>query len=172
VRVRSTAAVLLVLTGAVLAGCAQPGQLGHPVEATPAPAPAAAVAPVEAAPIMAPAPQGPVVIGAAHVDDRLTLRTLGEADLTTLTDTLDAGASTGWKRNPGPELVIVKTGAVALQVEGACKDDTYAAGKGFAVPDGKPYQVRNTGDGPVELVVTRLFAPGFPEPEDVPAACP
>nr|WP_275404224.1 cupin domain-containing protein [Pseudonocardia acidicola] len=150
----------------VLAGCAQPGQLGSPAPATTDPPPA------PAAPPTSPPPAGPVEVGVGTVQDRVSIRTPGPAVFSVRTVVLAPGATTGWHRLPGTEMSIVKSGSISLLEENACDPVRYGPGQAMFVRDGVPHLARNDGPEPAELVVTSLLAPGAPEREDVPPACP
>ncbi len=155
-----------------MAGCAQPGQLGHPL-----PAPAAAPAPVApaGAPLGLPAQvQAPPVTGllsSGLVDERVTMRSTGPAEFSVETVVLGPGESTPWHRHPGTELSLVRSGEVTVQRGEKCEPMRYSAGHGVFVGDAEPHLVRNAGPVPAELVVTQLLAPGAPEDEAVEPAC-
>jgi quercetin dioxygenase-like cupin family protein len=159
---------LLLGTGFCLAGCAQPGQLGHPLPAAPAPvaAPAAqAVAPMASA---APAPDEPVT---GTLDSRVTIRTPGPAVYSVRTVVLAPGESLGWLRHPGAEMAVVRTGDVTLVRQGACDPVGYTRGQALFIGDAVPHRLANEGTTPAELVVSMLLAPGAPESTDVEPAC-
>ena len=160
-----------LLLGAVagLVGCAEPGQLGHPLPAAPAPvAPAPAPAPVAAV------PDGPVVDEpvTGTVDSRVTIRTPVPTVYSVRTVVLAPGEVLGWRRHPGTEMAVVRSGAVTLRRQGACGPVAYASGQALFVGDAVPHRLSNDGAVPVELLVTMLLAPGSPESTDVDDACP
>jgi quercetin dioxygenase-like cupin family protein len=162
-------AAALLLGGALLlgsAGCAQPGQLGHPLPAAP-PAPAPAAAP----------PAAPVVRAAVEpisgtVDSRVTIRTPGPAVYSVRTVVLAPGESLGWLRHPGTEMAVVRSGEVTLVRQGACDPVRYAEGQGLFVGDAVPHRLTNDGTVPAELLVTMLLAPGERESANTDSACP
>jgi quercetin dioxygenase-like cupin family protein len=167
-RTARRASATTVLALALLAGCAQPGQLGQPAAAPPA-APPAAPAPSPAA---APAPPtGPVEVGAGLVGEKLNLRTTGPVEYSVRTIVLAPGEDTGWQRLPGTELTIVKSGQVALQRSDACAAAPVPPGSTVVVPENRPHVLRNTGSRPAELVVTRLLPPGSADRTEVAPAC-
>lgn len=150
-----------VLAGSVVAGCAEPGQLGQPEpEAAPAPA------------VAAPAPQLPQLLGTGLVEQPLQIRTPGPAVYSVRTVFLPPGVSIGWHRHPGTETSIVTAGAVTLQLEDACDPATFEAGEALFVPDAVPHTLRNDGAVTAELVVAYLLAPGAPDQLSAPQACP
>jgi quercetin dioxygenase-like cupin family protein len=160
-----TAALLLgglLLGGAPLAACAQPGQLGHP---PPAPAAAAPVAP-------APAARATVEPVSGTVDSRVTIRTPGPAVYSVRTVVLAPGASLGWHRHPGTEMAVVRTGEVTVVRQGECEPARYAVGQALFVGDAVPYRMTNDGSEPAELLVSMLLAPGAAESTDTGPACP
>jgi quercetin dioxygenase-like cupin family protein len=163
-----TAALLLgglLLGGAPLAACAQPGQLGHPLPAPAAPAPRP-VAPAE------PAARATVEPVSGTVDSRVTIRTPGPAVYSVRTVVLAPGASLGWQRHPGTEMAVVRAGAVRVVRQGECEPARYAVGQALFVGDAVPYRMTNDGSEPAELLVSMLLAPGAPESTDTEPACP
>lgn len=156
---------LLGLVAALLAGCAQPGQLGASEQAPP-PAPAAPAAPSEPAP-----PTGPVLVGSGLIEDPVELRTPGPAVFSVRTVVVPPGGTTGWHRHPGTETSIVQSGAITLLSEDGCEPVVYEAGDAVFIPDAVPHLARNDGPVPAEIVVTYLLAPETPDRSDVPPAC-
>jgi quercetin dioxygenase-like cupin family protein len=153
----------LLLVGAALASCAQPGQLGQPLPAAPAAAPPPAAAPA------APPTVGPV---SGTVDGRVTIRTPGPAVYTVRTVVLAPGQALGWHRHPGTEMVIVNSGTVSFVREGACTPARFDSGQALFIGDAVPHRLVNDGSEPAELLVTSLLAPGAPESTGVRSACP
>jgi quercetin dioxygenase-like cupin family protein len=164
--VRGTA--LLLGTGLYLAGCAQPGQLGHPLPAPPAPVAAPQAQAVAPAASATPVPVEPVT---GTVDSRVTIRTPGPAVYSVRTVVLAPGESIGWLRHPGTEMAVVRRGDVTLVRQGACEPVEYAQGQALFIGDAVPHRLTNDGSAPAELVVTMLLAPGAPESTDVDSAC-
>jgi len=160
-------AALLLGGGLLLGACAQPGQLGQPVPAAPAPVAAPAVAP-------APAPAVPAEVEEATgtVDAKVTIRTPGPAVYAVRTVVLAPGETQEWHRHPGTEMVIVRRGAVTLGREGGCTPARFGEGEALFVGDAVPHRLANDGTAPAELVVTTLLAPGVPDSEDVSSPCP
>ncbi|WP_214365807.1 cupin domain-containing protein [Pseudonocardia sp. H11422] len=153
--------VLLAVAGClVLAGCAQPGQLGSPPET-------AAPAPVTPEP-----PAGPVELGRGTVRDPLEIRTPGSAVFSVRTVVVPPGGTTGWHQHPGTETSILKSGSITLVRQDACEPAVFGAGDAVFIPDALPHLARNDGVEPAELVVTYLLAPDAPDRSDVPPACP
>lgn len=157
---------LLLLAGAALVGCAQPGQLGHPLP-PPVPEPPA----VAAAPVAPQAPQLPAVLGSGRVEGTVSMRSPGPALYSVRTEIIQPGASTGWHRHPGTEMTIVKSGAVRLQRADRCEGTRYETGDAVFVGDKQPHQLRNDGTVPAELVITYLLEPGKPDRADVSDPC-
>ncbi|MBN9736591.1 MULTISPECIES: cupin domain-containing protein [unclassified Pseudonocardia] len=181
-RIRSlTGTVLLVLIGALLAGCAQPGQLGHPDD--PAAAPAGESAPARGpstGPGEEPAevPGVPAVpVAQAGSDARGTLErpieigTPGPSELLVRTEVLQPGQATGWIRHPGTAVSAVRSGTVTVQRAGRCEPQTFGAEQAFFLGDGEPNELRNDGPEPVVLTRSELLAPGVPERESTEPAC-
>lgn len=159
-------AALLVGAGLLLGACAQPGQLGQPVPAAPAPA-AVAVAP-------APVPAAPAAVEPATgtMDAKVAIRTPGPAVYAVRTVVLRPGEVQEWHRHPGTEMAIVRTGAVTLARDGACTPARFDEGQALFVADGDAHRLTNDGTDAAELVVTTLLAPGAAESEDVTSPCP
>jgi quercetin dioxygenase-like cupin family protein len=158
--------VVGALAGVLLGGCAQPGQLGHPL---PAPDPEPAAAPL-GLPVPAP-PSGPVLLSSGIVEDRVTMRSTGPAEYSVETVVLAPGESTPWHTHPGAEVALVRSGEVTLQRGEECEPTRYGAGHGVFVDDGEPHVIRNETPAPAELVVTRLLEPGAPAEQVVEPAC-
>jgi quercetin dioxygenase-like cupin family protein len=153
--------VLALAAGALLAGCAEPGQLGS------SPATVTVTAP----------PPAPVTVQAmpetirGTIEEPIRVRTPGRADYLVETITMQPGETTGWQQHPGTETTVVRAGTVTLLRQDACAPRAVPAGGGFFVPDAVPHLMRNDDVVPVDLVVTYLIAPGAPESAPVPAAC-
>jgi len=180
---------LLVAVAALLAGCAQPGQLGHE-SADPAGAasPAAPGTTEPAPPGTGPGspddPTGtalPGVPGApvaqAGSDTRgvlerpIEISTPGPAELLVRTEVLQPGQVTGWIRHPGTATSAVRSGELTVQRAGRCEPQTFRTGEAFFIGDGEPNELRNDGPEPVVLTRSQLLAPGIPEREPVEPAC-
>jgi quercetin dioxygenase-like cupin family protein len=162
--VRTCGAVLAaVLAGAVLAGCAEPGQLGLDAPAPP---------PVPAPQQEAPQQEAPQLLGVGLVDYPVSLRTLGPATFSVRTAVIPPGGTTGWHAHPGTETSVVTGGSLTLLIRDGCEPLRFDAGDAIFVADAVPHLARNDGDVPVELVTTYLLAPGRPDRTEVPPACP
>jgi quercetin dioxygenase-like cupin family protein len=166
--VRFGALVTVVFSGALLAGCAQPGQLG----AAPAPAAPPPVAAPAAATPTSPAPPVPEVLGTGTVDVPLRFRTPPNADYQVRTAILQPGEQVGWETRPGTALTLVRSGEVTVREQDACAPAVLGPGRVAVVGEGVASMVRNTGTGPAELLVTTFLTPGAPPATPVPAACP
>jgi quercetin dioxygenase-like cupin family protein len=162
VRVRRAGRIIAgaVLAWTVVAGCAEPGQLGQP-DADGAPAVVAV-----------PAPQLPQLLGSGLVEQPLQIRTPGPAVYSVRTVILPPGVSIGWHRHPGTETSIVTAGAVTMELEDGCEPVVYEEGSALFVPDAVPHTLRNEGAVTAELVVAYLLAPGAPDQLSAPPACP
>ncbi len=158
--IRVTLAVTIAAALALLAGCAQPGQLGHPDAA---PVPAAAPVPVRT--------PDPGLDESGLVDVPVTVRTPGPAVFAVRTVTMPPGATTGWLRRPGTETSIVRSGAVTVLTSKDCGGTRFATGDAVFVPDARPQLMRNAGAVPAELVITTLLAPGVPDRVGIPDPC-
>ncbi|MFR9803283.1 cupin domain-containing protein [Pseudonocardia sp. RS010] len=149
-----------------LAGCAQPGQLGHPeptaIPVAPAPVPGTA----------AEAPAGPRVVGRGLIDIPLRFRTPAPADYAIRALELGPGEALGWETHPGTELTLLDAGQVTVQETDACARRVLTPGDVAVFGEGVAHVVRNTGAEPARLVVTTFLVQGVPEATPVPPACP
>ena len=148
----------------LLAGCAQPGQLGGP-DAADAPQPtASAPAGGGAADDSRPEdPELPMLLGSGLVDRPVEIATPGPAVYSVRTVIIPPGVDVGWHLHPGTETAVVTAGAVTVRTEEECEPATYDAGQGLFVPDAMPHVMSNEGDVTAELVVSYLLAPGAPD---------
>ncbi|MGH3564808.1 MAG: cupin domain-containing protein [Pseudonocardia sp.] len=153
-----------VAAAALLAGCAQPGELGSP----PAAPPPAAVP----APSRPPPPAGPVLVGSGLIEGGVTIRNPRPATFSVRTVIVPPGGSTGWHQHPGPEMSIVKAGAITLLRGPDCAAAEYAAGDAVFIPGNTAHLARNDAGQDAELVVTYLLTPAAPERSAAPPACP
>ncbi|MEV1293010.1 cupin domain-containing protein [Pseudonocardia sp. NPDC049635] len=191
---------LLVVVAALLAGCAQPGQLGHesdpgapeagapasPGTTEPAPPGPGAPDPQGSAP-QDTAPQDPTAaalpgapgapVAQAGSDTRATLdrpveiSTPGPAELLVRTEVLQPGQASGWVRHPGTAISAIRSGELTVQRAGRCEPQTFRTGEAFFLGDGEPNELRNDGSEPVVLTRSQLLAPGAVERETVEPAC-
>jgi quercetin dioxygenase-like cupin family protein len=104
------------------------------------------------------------------------LDTKGSEQVLVTAITVDPGGSFGWHSHPGPVLVTVSKGTLALYhaEHRHCMRMPFSAGQGFVETGGMVHVARNETDSPVELNATFLARPGtkdFLIPEAQPAAC-
>jgi quercetin dioxygenase-like cupin family protein len=90
--------------------------------------------------------------------------------------TVDPGGSFGWHSHPGPVLVAVSQGTLAVyEVHGShCRRTTVGAGDAFVEDGGDVHLARNEGSTPVELNAIFLARTGttqFLSPEPEPKGC-
>jgi len=106
----------------------------------------------------------------------IKINTPGPREMLVTSITVDPGGSFGWHTHPGPVLVAVSKGTLALYQpdRGRCPRSTITAGHGFIEDGGDVHLARNEGSDPVELSATFLartgttvFLTSVPEP----AAC-
>jgi quercetin dioxygenase-like cupin family protein len=105
------------------------------------------------------------------VESRVNIRTPGPAVYSVRTVVLAPGEVVDWRRHPGTEMAVVRSGTVTLRRQGACDPADYTSGQAFFVGDAVPHRIGNDGTEPAELLVTMLLAPDVPESTDVAAAC-
>jgi quercetin dioxygenase-like cupin family protein len=89
---------------------------------------------------------------------------------------IEAGAASGWHTHPGPEVAIIKSGALTFfdGDDPKCAPKTYTAGH-VLVGTGHVHQGRNLGTEPVEIVVTYFNVPpgkAATTPAERPGPCP
>lgn len=173
---------LLVVTAALLAGCAQPGQLGHEPAAPPSDGTTVTIEQTDrgtppTTSVTAPDGSSPArpVTGATEPQGRVErpveIETPGPADMLVREETLLPGESTGWIRHPGTMLSAVRGGTATVVRAGRCEPQTFGTGEAFFLGDGEPSVVRNDGTVPVQLLRSGLLAPDLPEREPVDPAC-
>ena len=112
--------------------------------------------------------------GDVHVAG-VELETRGPIDVATVHVTFQPGGSTGWHVHPGPALVTVKTGQLALHRAKGCRARTFHPGQTFIELGPKDLNLtRNETSGVTETVVTFLLPVGAPITVDPPASkhCP
>jgi quercetin dioxygenase-like cupin family protein len=163
---------LLVATAALLAGCAQPGQLGHESDAVPSASAAPAPTTETALPGV---PDVPVTQAGSDARGRLDrpvdISTPGPAELLVRTEVLQPGQASGWVRHPGTVISVVRSGTVTVQRADSCEPRPFGPGEAFFLEDGRPNELRNDGPDPVVLTRSELLAPGAPEREPAEPAC-
>jgi quercetin dioxygenase-like cupin family protein len=102
----------------------------------------------------------------AEVGDwEVELETKGQTNVTVVENTLEPGGHFGWHSHPGPSIVVVKSGTATFYRgdDPTCTPTTYVTGQAFADPaGGLVHIVRNEGDVPLVVVVTRFLAAGAP----------
>lgn len=175
---------LLVATAALLAGCAQPGQLGHESDAAPSDGTTVEILPADRSAVpttSAAAPGGSEVPGATaaqagsdavgRLDRPVDISTPGPAELLVRTEVLQPGQASGWVRHPGTVISVVRSGTVTVQRADSCEPRPFGPGEAFFLEDGRPNELRNDGPDPVVLTRSELLAPGAPEREPAEPAC-
>ena len=95
----------------------------------------------------------------------IEITTHGRKDILITAITVDAGGSFGWHTHPGPVLVAVSKGTLAVYDATAhgCQRSTVTAGQAFIEDGHHVHLARNEGPGPVELNATFLARPGTTE---------
>jgi len=105
------------------------------------------------------------------------INTKGESDVWILENKIAPGGSFGWHSHPGPSLVVVKTGTLALYRanDPSCKPQIVEAGSGFVDAGGDIHVVRNEGSIEAVVYVMSLVPHGAarkidqPQPSNCPA---
>jgi quercetin dioxygenase-like cupin family protein len=95
----------------------------------------------------------------------IEIRTKGPRDMLVTSITVDPGGSFGWHTHPGPVLVAVSKGTLAVyQEQGShCPRSTVTAGQAFVEDGGDIHLTRNEGSDPVELNAIFLARTGTKE---------
>ena len=106
----------------------------------------------------------------------IKINTPGPREMLVTSITVDPGGSFGWHTHPGPVLVAVSSGTLALYQpdHGRCPRSTITAGQGFIEDGGDVHLARNEGSDPVVLNATFLARTGttvFLTPVPEPAVC-
>lgn len=108
------------------------------------------------------------ILARAKVSGTYRFRADGPSDLLTVRVAIPAGAQIPWHRALGATLVSVRSGTFTLQAptRSGCPTRHYRAGTGVVVPARQVHRGRNTGSGPVRLLVTYVGLPRGAAPEE------
>ena len=95
----------------------------------------------------------------------IEIRTRGPRELLVTSITVDPGGSFGWHTHPGPVLVAVSKGTLAVyEAHGSqCPRTTVTAGQAFIEGGDDVHLARNEGSDPVELNAVFLARTGTTE---------
>ena len=110
--------------------------------------------------------------------DRIKIQTQPHdlSDIAVLQITIQPGGNTGWHSHPGPGLVAVKSGVVALYDgdDRTCTPRYVTAGNGFFEPAGHVHFVKNVGSVDYVAYATFVLPVGAPARIDAPSPgnCP
>ena len=88
-------------------------------------------------------------------------------DATFVTQTWDPGGYSGWHAHPGPVILVVSAGELAIYDE-HCRRRVLSAGQGFVEPVNEPMNVRNEGRVRAVAFFTVLTPRGDPPRVDAP----
>lgn len=94
----------------------------------------------------------------------------GPGDVAFLNVAVQPGGHSGWHAHPGPEIAVVKTGAVTIYYadDPGCTPHRFATGQGYVVEPGRVQIVRNETTELAEFVVAFIVAPGVALRTDAP----
>jgi quercetin dioxygenase-like cupin family protein len=101
-----------------------------------------------------------------HVNNAgIKIATRGPRDMLVTSIVVDPGGSFGWHTHPGPVLVAVSKGTLALYQadEPGCPRSTVTAGQAFIEDGGDVHLARNEGSDPIELNAIFLARTGTTE---------
>ena len=106
----------------------------------------------------------------------IEIRTKGPRDMLVTSITVDPGGSFGWHTHPGPVLVAVSKGTLAVyEPHGShCPRSTVTAGQAFVEDGGDIHLTRNEGSDPVErnaIFLARTGTKEFLAPMAQPKGC-
>jgi quercetin dioxygenase-like cupin family protein len=95
----------------------------------------------------------------------IEIRTKGPRDMLVTSITVDPGGSFGWHTHPGPVLVAVSKGTLAVyEPHGShCPRSTVTAGQAFVEDGDHVHLARNEGSDPIELSAIFLARTGTKE---------
>lgn len=107
---------------------------------------------------------------------RIKLKAKRPADVLITSIVVDPGGTFGWHTHPGPVLVAVASGTLALyEPDGRrCSREEVGPGEGFVEDGGHLHLARNEGSSPVQIYATFLAPAGTTEfltVERPPRAC-
>jgi quercetin dioxygenase-like cupin family protein len=162
-------AAALAFATAAAAIPAEPGGGGPagPASTAAASALAASAAPIEPAHGVHITPLSAATIRArVHTNSAgIEIETDGARDMLVTSIVVDPGGSFGWHTHPGPVLVSISQGTLALYQpdHGRCPRSTFTAGQGFIEDGGDVHLARNEGAEPVELNAIFLARTGTTE---------
>jgi len=119
---------------------------------------------------------GPLSLNANKVQDKsdkwdFKLQTTGDSDLYVTRNAISAGGSSGWHTHPGPSLVTVTVGEIAVYDgdDPACPRTVYKAGQGSVdIGGGAVHLVRNESGAPAETVSVQMIPTGAARRIDAP----
>ena len=100
-----------------------------------------------------------------------TVDTSRPLEIITQTVTIQPGGTSGWHSHPGPQFIVVKSGAITFYgLEASCSPLRINAGESWIDHEpGMAHTVTNEGSVPAELVVTSVNPVGLAPRTDVPA---
>jgi quercetin dioxygenase-like cupin family protein len=104
---------------------------------------------------------------------RVRIKTQGAIDALTAQPTLAPGGTSGWHKDAGPLVVIVKQGTLTI-IDGKCKRHDLPAGHANIDSGGSVHKTENRGSTPVVYYVTLLVPHNVTSPdtdEPAPAGC-
>ncbi|MBA2443777.1 MAG: cupin domain-containing protein [Nocardioidaceae bacterium] len=100
----------------------------------------------------------------------IELETDRPIDVVTAHLTFEPGSTTGWHRHPGPTVVTITAGTLAVRHRD-CSRQTYRVGDTFVEKGPWRHLARNTGDETAETIVT-FFVPTGADALSTPATTP
>lgn len=106
-------------------------------------------------------------------DDKWDLRLMSkdDSDVYVVRNAIASGAHSGWHTHPGPSLVTVTVGAIAVYDgdDPACPKTIYKAGQGsIDLGGGHIHLIRNESGAPAETVAVQFLPRGETRRQDLP----
>jgi hypothetical protein len=102
--------------------------------------------------------------------DPTKLRTKGEVEVFQVSNTANAGWTSGWHTHTGPVLVNITAGSLTFYAED-CTVTTVTAGHGYFETPGSPVVARNEGSSTATWVTTQIIPVGASRRIDVAGRC-
>lgn len=120
-------------------------------------------------PLSGPATLGPINTKSETDGHEIEIRSTGSSDVFVARIQIAPGGRGGWHSHPGPSIISVVAGtATFYQGDDPNTPHVYVAGAGFVEDADVVHDVRNEGDGPLELIVLQIVPPGAPRRIDQP----
>jgi quercetin dioxygenase-like cupin family protein len=120
---------------------------------------------------------GPMILRGVNRNWTFDLQSRGNSDIYVVKNAIAVGGQSGWHTHPGPSLVTVTVGEIAVyeSTRGLCERKVYRAGDGsIDLGSGHLHLIRNETALPAETVAVQFLPTGAPRRIDAakPFNCP